>query len=112
MNEIRTWQFEDRLPIDDTIGDYSVNPPNVYGFGHQAYYEHVVRCIRDGAPQLVDGLEGRRSLELISAIYESAETGREVQLRFDPKMLRLGIRSKDTSASSPIPIPISIPAGT
>jgi hypothetical protein len=38
----------------------------------------------------VDGLEGRKSLELISAIYESIETGREVAIRFTPKRCRLG----------------------
>ena len=32
--------------------------------------------IRNNKQQLVDGLEGRRSLELISAIYESIETGK------------------------------------
>ena len=39
---------------------------------------------------LVDGLEGRKSLELISAIYESIETEREVSLRFSPRFCRLG----------------------
>ena len=39
---------------------------------------------------LVGGLEGRKSLELISAIYESIETGKEVPLRFRPKLCRLG----------------------
>ena len=72
------------------LAKYSVNPPNVYGFGHQAYYEHVVDCIRHEQPHLVDGLEGRRSLELISAIYESIETGREVPMRFVPRLCRLG----------------------
>jgi len=38
---------------------------------------------------LVDGLEGRKSLELISAIYESIETGQEVALRFTPRLGRL-----------------------
>jgi len=41
----------------------------------------------------VDGLEGRRSLELINAIYESVETGQEVFLRFKPEFCRLGINS-------------------
>lgn len=91
VNRLQTWQFVDATPDDETvIRDYSVNPPNVYGFGHQAYYEHVVDVIRNGGPQLVDGIQGRRSLELISAIYESIETGRTVNLRFAPKMARLG----------------------
>lgn len=94
VNEIKVWQFEKTLPSDEDVRTkYSVNPPSVYGFGHQAYYEHVVACVRDQEPQLVDGLEGRRSLELISAIYESIETGREVPLRFVPSRCRLGQRS-------------------
>lgn len=91
VNRLETWQFADALPDDEqVVQNYSVNPPNVYGFGHQAYYEHVVDVITNGGPQLVAGMEGRRSLELISAIYESIETGREVYLRFSPKMARLG----------------------
>ena len=93
VNEMKVWQFEDRTPADDDVMPrYSVNPPNVYGFGHQAYYEHVVDCIVNDRQHLVDGLEGRRSLELISAVYESIETGREVPLRFVPKQCRLGQR--------------------
>jgi predicted dehydrogenase len=93
VNEMKIWQFEPKLDADDDVMTrYSVNPPNVYGFGHQAYYEHVVDCILDDRQHLVDGLEGRRSLELISAIYESVETGREVALRFVPKRCRLGQR--------------------
>jgi predicted dehydrogenase len=94
VNEMRVWRFEDHgAEDDDVLEKFSVNPPNVYGFGHQAYYQHVVDCIRHEQPQLVDGLEGRRSLELISAIYESVETGREVSMRFVPKRCRLGQRS-------------------
>lgn len=91
LNNIRTWQFSPKLPNDDEIVErFSVNPPNVYGFGHQAYYQHVVECVTTGRPALVDGIEGRRSLELISAIYESIETGREVVMHFQPKRCRLG----------------------
>jgi predicted dehydrogenase len=94
VNELKTWRFADAQPGDDVvIKEFSVNPPNVYGFGHQAYYEHVVRGIRQGGGQLVDGLEGRKSLELISAIYESIETEREIPLRFSPRRCRLGQRS-------------------
>lgn len=93
VNEMRVWRFADERPEDgEVLEKYSVNPPNVYGFGHQAYYEHVVECLRVGRPQLIDGLEGRRSLELISALYESIETGREVPLRFTAKHVRLGRR--------------------
>ncbi|GGI29170.1 Gfo/Idh/MocA family protein [Bradyrhizobium guangdongense] len=94
MNHIRHWRFVDELPSDkEVIEKFSVNPPNVYGFGHQAYYQHVVECLADRGAALVDGLQGRKSLELISALYESIETGQEVPLRFVPRHSRLGIIS-------------------
>jgi len=94
VNKLKVWSFiKPECDDDKVMEEYSVNPPNVYGFGHQAYYEHVVDCILRNKQHLVDGLEGRRSLELINAIYESVETGKEVQLRFRPKKCRLGSKS-------------------
>jgi predicted dehydrogenase len=86
---MRVWHFVDTQP-EDTNAMTSEQPPNVYGFGHKAYLEHVVDCIHNKKSALVDGLEGRRSLELITAIYEAIETGREVTLRFKAKYSRLG----------------------
>lgn len=91
VNKMLSWHFAKELPEDKEVMEkYSVNPPNVYGFGHQAYYEHVVDSIMNNKKQMIDGLEGRKSLELIMAIYESVETGREVFLRFKPEKCRLG----------------------
>jgi len=91
VNEMQTWVFEDEQEGDSgVLEEFSVNPPNVYGFGHQAYYEHVVDCVVNESANLVDGLQGRKSIELISAIYESAETGKEVFLKFKPNKCRLG----------------------
>ena len=94
LNELKTWNFVNPTSDDATVlAEYSVNPPDVYGFGHRLYLEHVVECLRTDAPQLVDGQEGRRSLELILAIYESIETGREISLKFQPRHSRLGMTS-------------------
>lgn len=91
VNKMKEWNFvHSQLGDDDVMEKYSVNPPSVYGFGHQAYYEHVVDCIKNNRQHLVDGLTGRKSLELINAIYESIETKKEVFLRFKPKHCRLG----------------------
>jgi UDP-N-acetyl-2-amino-2-deoxyglucuronate dehydrogenase len=93
VNQMKVWNFTKPENEDHNVmSDYSVNPPNVYGFGHQAYYEHVVDSILNNTKHLVDGLEGRKSLELITAIYESIETGHEVSLRFRPKLCRLGVK--------------------
>jgi len=92
LNELQTWRFKDGPDDEEEMASkFSVNPPDVYGFGHRTYYEHVVDCLQSGRPQLVDGLEGRKSLELISAIYESIETGTEISLRFRAKECRLGL---------------------
>lgn len=91
VNQMKHWNFVQPLQGDaDVIERFSVNPPSVYGYGHKAYYDHVIDSINNDKKQLVDGLEGRRSLELINAIYESVETGREVALRFQPQHCKLG----------------------
>ncbi|MBL6939879.1 MAG: Gfo/Idh/MocA family oxidoreductase [Alphaproteobacteria bacterium] len=101
VNELKTWNFAERLDEDATIPvRYSVNPPDVYGFGHKAYYDHVVDCILRSGQILVDGVEGRRSLELITAIYESIESGREVHLPFRPSLSRLGRSASDKGNDS------------
>ena len=91
VNKMKEWNFVQQQPGDEEVMEkYSVNPPSVYGFGHQAYYENIVECINKNRQHLVDGLTGRKSLELINAIYESIETGKEVFLRFKPKHCLLG----------------------
>lgn len=91
VNKLKTWNFADgRQEEDGFMVKYSVNPPNVYGFGHQMYYEHVVDCLANGASQTVDGREGRKSIQLINAIYESVETGKEIFLPVRPVHSRLG----------------------
>lgn len=52
--------------------------------GHAAQIADVIAAIREGRPSTVDGVEGRRSLELITAIYKSASTGEKVCLPLSP----------------------------
>lgn len=95
VNEMKHWQFVEPRPEDpEILQQCSENPPNVYGFGHVRYLQNVIDSLDRGTASLVDGLVGRRSLELINAIYESIETGREVPLRFRPKRSRLGAHSE------------------
>jgi len=80
VNELVTWRFEDKLPEDESVMNESRAMP-----GHQAFIDNVVRTIQGRGAALVDGLEGRKSLEVINAIYESVHTGREVPLRYRPR---------------------------
>lgn len=49
-----------------------------YGASHPLVIEDFVAAVREGRPPAVDGREGRKVLEVIFGIYESARTGREV----------------------------------
>ena len=92
VNKMETWNFKDMTEEESKkiVEKYSELPPNIYGFGHQRYLEHVIDCIENNKQALVDGIEGRKSLELINAMYESAETGKEIFLKFHPNKSRLG----------------------
>ena len=80
VNKVETWQFEEYDDDDKLIELAASNPPNVYGFGHEPYYRNVLTVLRGEAVPDTDGRAGRKSLELILGIYESAKTGREVPL--------------------------------
>ena len=96
VNQMQTWNFTDSSEDESqsVLNEFAEMPPNVYGFGHQRYLEHVIDCVKNNKQALVGGLEGRKSIELINAIYESAETGKEVFLHFQPNRSRLGQKQK------------------
>ena len=82
MNRIENWEFAE-YDDDDREAEalrLAPNPLSVYGSGHRPYYENVVQVLRGEATAGTDGREGRKSLELILGIYESARTGHEVSL--------------------------------
>lgn len=90
VNQIKVWNIVGNE--FKNVKDLNENPKDVYGFGHIKYYKHVVDVIRKNKKMLVDGLQGRKSVEIINAIYESIETQKEVYLRFKPQKCRLGER--------------------
>ena len=81
VNRMTTWNLSDDK--DHTIEDmekYRENPPDVYGFGHRRFLQDVVDCIAGNRPGAIDGREGRRSLLLMVAVYESIARGLEVRV--------------------------------
>ena len=80
VNRVEHWQFADYDDDDKLVEQANTNPPSVYGFGHEGYYRNVVAVLRGEARPDTDGRAGRKSLELILGIYESAKTGRDVPL--------------------------------
>lgn len=59
---------------DDSVTPPEIEPP----FANSA--ENMIAAIQNGAPLVCDGREGRKSLELLTAIYQSAKTGKSVKL--------------------------------
>jgi UDP-N-acetyl-2-amino-2-deoxyglucuronate dehydrogenase len=80
VNKVEHWEFADEDPDDEIARTLDSNPPNVYGYGHEGYYRNVLAVLRGDAQPDTDGRAGRKSLELILGIYESARTGRDVPL--------------------------------
>ncbi|MFX0199349.1 MAG: Gfo/Idh/MocA family protein [Candidatus Hodarchaeota archaeon] len=91
MNELKTWNFSEPDEMDVDIWDKYAKVPGEFAWNHTEFFKDVLKSLNDETRALIDGLEGRRSVELINAIYESAETGREVFLRFTPRKCRLGV---------------------
>jgi len=84
VNLIEEWHFADNLDDPKAVKEeYREMPPNVYGFGHLPLYKDVVSAIKTGKTPLVDGYEGRRTLELVLAMYKSKKTGLPVCLPLD-----------------------------
>ena len=80
VNRVEHWDFADYDDDDKLVDAASTSPPTVYGFGHEGYYRNVLAALRGESRPDIDGREGRKSLELILGIYESARTGRDVPL--------------------------------
>ncbi len=80
VNKIEKWEFDDYDDDDRIAQDANYQPPNVYGFGHNPYYRNVIDVLlRNGQPA-TDGRDGRKSVEIIQAIYRSAKEGKRVSL--------------------------------
>jgi UDP-N-acetyl-2-amino-2-deoxyglucuronate dehydrogenase len=56
------------------------NPAAIGHHGHARQFKDFLAAVEQDRPPAVDGAEGRRSVEIILAIYKSAETGRPVNL--------------------------------
>ncbi len=53
----------------------------VWGDAHRMQIEDVITAIRTGKKPLIDGEQGRKPLDVILAIYESARTGKPVEVK-------------------------------
>ena len=88
--DIKDWQFAEETDEDEQIrnemvgktdsGGGAADPSAINHHGHTMVFEEFISSIIEQRPSFVDGHEGRRSVEVIQAIYESAKTGQRVKL--------------------------------
>jgi UDP-N-acetyl-2-amino-2-deoxyglucuronate dehydrogenase len=90
VNQVRTWAFANERPEDQQIQDANYVPDNVYGFGHEVLFRSILESLATGQPNMLEGGEGRKALELVTAMYESIETEMPVKLGTSYPHSRLG----------------------
>ena len=88
--DIRTWDFANKTPEDEALlarmagktqtGGGAADPSAIGHHGHTELFKDVLRAIADGSQPIIDGAEGRRSVEIIRGIYQAAKTGQTVKL--------------------------------
>ncbi|MEQ2465106.1 Gfo/Idh/MocA family protein [Niallia hominis] len=71
---------EEDPELEEKIQHYYEELEEVQYEGHTGQIDDVLTALEHGIPVLIDGKQGRQTLELISAIYESASTGKTIKL--------------------------------
>jgi predicted dehydrogenase len=88
--DLAVWKFAKETKADEAIrqkmasrtqtGGGAADPKAIGYHGHMLQFQDVLTAIKKGKQPLIDGPEGRKAVELILAIYKSAETGKPVKL--------------------------------
>jgi UDP-N-acetyl-2-amino-2-deoxyglucuronate dehydrogenase len=96
--DIKTWSFAKKDRRDEAIlqrmaesrstGGGASDPSAIGHHGHTKQFADLLDAVKKNRNPSVDGPEGRRSVEIILAIYKSAETGKVVKLplKADPPL--------------------------
>ena len=89
-SSIIKWEFLQKTENDKQVVDSIssgttpqggvANPADISFLGHQRQIEDMIHAIETGGDVLIDAVEGRKSVEIVLAVYESARTGKKVTL--------------------------------
>ena len=97
QDDVLTWEFEKKSPQDAAIrrkfapgksGTGGASDPTAISYtGHMAQLKDFIKAIQTSSKPLVAGEDGRKSVEIILAIYKSSWSGKRVSLplKSDPK---------------------------
>ncbi len=95
QDDITLWDFHTKIPGDDEVhaamarvSGFSAgasDPRGINHVGHRDQLTDFLKAIDERRAPYVDGREGRKSVEIIRAIYHSAQTGKTVSFPFDDR---------------------------
>jgi predicted dehydrogenase len=95
QDDITLWDFQIKTPADAEVhaamakttgfSAGASDPRGITHLGHRDQLGDFLRAIDENRAPYVDGREGRKSVEIIRAIYHSAQTGQTVTLPFEDK---------------------------
>ncbi len=88
--DIIKWEFVETTSEDEQLrkemqgktmtGGGAADPAAIGHHAHAELFRDFLVAIQEDRPAAIDGAEGRKSVELILAIYESAKTGQAVKI--------------------------------
>ncbi len=88
--QITHWQFANPQETDRSIieqygrrsssGGGASDPAAIGHHGHRRLFEEFIAAIQENRPSTLEGIEGRKSVEIIRAIYEASSSGNWVEL--------------------------------
>lgn len=90
-SNLTKWEFLEMTSEDAKLNDAmkgnalahgggASNPADISFVGHQRQIEDMIHAIETDTQPMVDAVEGRKAVEIVLAIYESARTGKMVHL--------------------------------
>ncbi len=95
QDDITLWDFQEKVSSDNEIVTAMAaisgfkagasDPRGINHIGHRDQLIDFLDAIDHSRPPIVDGREGRKSVEIIRAIYQSAGSGQVVKLPFSEK---------------------------
>jgi len=82
VNKIEKWRFSENFKEEEEIivNGQAENPPTVYGFGHQLIIKDFIDAIKEDRDPYVTLEDGKNVLQIVLAIYESAEKDQVIYL--------------------------------
>jgi UDP-N-acetyl-2-amino-2-deoxyglucuronate dehydrogenase len=109
--DIKSWDFAKAKATDEAIhaamqsrksGGGGASDPSAIGHhGHAMQFADFVKAIQKDATPIVDGHEGRKAVEIILAIYKSAQSGKPVKLPLKSDPMMKSLTSKGEKAAKP-----------